>query len=49
MPMKKSIFYLTTAKVGLHSFTHSELSLLEQNGVPFILGLVQINKGPIYA
>jgi glycosyltransferase involved in cell wall biosynthesis len=46
MAVNKSIFYLTTAKVGLHSFTFTELSLLKQKGIPFILGLVQLHKGP---
>lgn len=46
MPSKKEIFYLTTAKVGLHSFSYTELSLLQKSGIPFILGLVQLRKGP---
>ena len=46
MQSNKAIFYLTTAKVGLHSFSYTELNLLKQRGIPFILGLVQLRKGP---
>ena len=46
MSKNNTIFYLTTAKVGIHSFSFTELSLLKQLGIPFILGLVQLRKGP---
>jgi glycosyltransferase involved in cell wall biosynthesis len=42
----KKILYLTAGKVGLHSFTHTELCLLEQQQIPFILCLTQLNSGP---
>lgn len=46
MLSQKVIFYLTTAKIGLHAFTFSELNLLKKREIPFILGLVQLNRGP---
>ena len=39
------IAYLTSGKTGLHSFTYSELKLLEKSNVKFTLCLTQFNKG----
>ena len=40
-----NIAYITSGKIGIHSFTHNELSVLDRNH-KFILCLTQLNNGP---
>ena len=40
------IAYVVSGKVGIHSFTFTELELLERNNIDFILCLTQLKKGP---